>query len=55
VTSIRAQSKGKRKRKAKTIILEKNPSLHCKGGGTAYQKKNLLKSNFSQTSLGFRV
>jgi hypothetical protein len=50
VTSTRAQSKGKRKREAKTIILE-NPSLHCKGLGTAYQKRNLfLKSKFSNES-----
>jgi hypothetical protein len=53
VTSTRAQSKGKRKRKAKTIILEKNPSLHCKGGGTAYQKKKSFKVKFSTNK--FRV
>jgi hypothetical protein len=41
VRSTRAQSKGKRKRKAETIILEK-PSLHCKGG-TAYKKGNLFE------------
>lgn len=48
VRSTRAQWKGKRKRKAETIILEK-PSLHCKGG-TAYKKRQSFWSPNFQTS-----